>query len=298
MAATGAGRDGADGRLGRRIEAELRRRLDGCGAPPPLDEAMRYSVLDGGKRIRARLVYLTCEALGAAPALADAPAAAIELMHASSLIHDDLPAMDDDDYRRGRPSCHVAYGEATAILAGDTLQMLAFQVLAEDRTLPPGARLEMLEGLARAAGGAGMMGGQMLDLAGERRRVDRGQLERMHRMKTGALISLAAGFGGMAAGAGREAVDTLRDFGSTLGLAFQVRDDILDATGTDEALGKPGGSDEANGKSTFVTTLGLPASRQALDELLAEARECIARLRLADAGPLLELAEFVAARDR
>ncbi len=282
--------------LRKRNTAQLNWHLDQCNAPPQLQEAMRYSVLNGGKRIRAQLVYLSTMALGADIGVADSPAAAIELVHAYSLIHDDLPAMDDDDYRRNKPSCHIKFDEATAILAGDALQTLGFQILAEDDKLNPEIRLRMISGLTRAIGGGGMIAGQILDLSYENNRINKRQLEQMHLLKTGALISLSMEFGGMIAGADSNTQEILEQFGSALGLAFQIRDDILDATGEDEDIGKPRGSDAANQKSTFVTTLGLDVARRSLKEIVDTANDSIMKLG-PGARPLQQLAGFVATRN-
>ena len=282
--------------LRERNTAQLNWHLDQCNAPPRLQEAMRYSVLNGGKRIRAQLVYLSTRALGANIEMADSPAAAIELVHAYSLIHDDLPAMDDDDYRRSKPSCHIKFDEATAILAGDALQTLGFQILAEDDKLNPEVRLRMISGLTRAIGGTGMIAGQILDLSYENKRINKLQLEQMHLLKTGALISLSMEFGGMIAGADSNTQEILEQFGTTLGLAFQIRDDILDATGEDKEIGKPRGSDAANRKSTFVTTLGLNVARRSLRDIVDTASESIMKLG-PGARPLQQLADFVATRN-
>lgn len=279
-----------------RNTAQLNWHLDQCNAPPQLQEAMRYSVLNGGKRIRAQLVYLSTMALGSDIEMADTPAAAIELVHAYSLIHDDLPAMDDDDFRRSKPSCHIKFDEATAILAGDALQALGFQILTEDEKLNPDVRLRMIKGLTRAIGGTGMIAGQILDLSYENKQINQQQLEQMHLLKTGALISLSMEFGGMIAGADSSTQKILEQFGSALGLAFQIRDDILDATGEDRDIGKPGGSDAANQKSTFVTTLGLNVARQSLREIVDTANDSIMKLG-PEARHLQQLADFVATRN-
>jgi geranylgeranyl diphosphate synthase, type II len=279
-----------------RIVEQLHFHLAHSDAPRALQEAMAYSVLNGGKRIRAMLVYLSAEAMGMDLSAADTAAAAVELVHAYSLVHDDLPAMDNDDFRRGKPSCHIAFDEATAILAGDALQALGFQVLAEDSSLAAEVRMQMVSELARAIGGTGMVAGQVLDLAGETSRFDEPALEQMHHLKTGALISLSVKFGGMVANASEKDLRILADFGATLGLAFQVQDDILDAIGDEKHIGKPVGSDAANQKSTFVTELGLDTARQRLKQLLVGANDTIAQIG-PGAGSLQRLAEFVATRN-
>ncbi|MGC2463272.1 MAG: (2E,6E)-farnesyl diphosphate synthase [Steroidobacteraceae bacterium] len=232
-----------------------------------LCEAMRYSVLGGGKRLRPVLVYLTGHAFGAALLRLDAPAAAVELIHAYSLIHDDLPAMDDDDLRRGRPSCHRAFDEGTAILAGDALQALAFAVLAQPRQQPggdssPEERVLMLATLARAIGTEGMAGGQAIDLEAIGKALSAETIERMHRRKTGALIQASVELGAITAGlAHGPAYPALRAFGAEIGLAFQIQDDILDVTGETSVIGKKKGADAALGKPTYPSVFGLEAAR-------------------------------------
>jgi geranylgeranyl pyrophosphate synthase len=282
----------------RRIEIELTRALDIEGAATPrLLEAMRYSTLGGGKRVRPVLVYATGEALGAPLELLDAAAAAVELIHVYSLVHDDLPAMDDDDLRRGRPTCHRAYDEATAILVGDALQARAFEVLANaPESIPAGARLEMLRVLADAIGTRGMAGGQAIDLEAVKRRLDEAALERMHRQKTGALIQASVLLGATAAGvASVTQRDALAEFGAEIGLAFQIQDDILDVEGTTSALGKRAGADADRVKPTYPSVLGLDAARAAAharrDRALAALQPLGARF-----APLREFAEFLVAR--
>jgi geranylgeranyl diphosphate synthase, type II len=232
-----------------------------------LAEAMRYSVLGGGKRLRPVLVYLTGEAFGAPLLRLDAPAAAVELIHAYSLIHDDLPAMDDDDLRRGRPTCHRAFDEGTAILAGDALQALAFAVLAQPRHQPGGdnsaqERVLMLATLARAIGTEGMAGGQAIDLEAIGKTLDAAAIERMHRRKTGALIQASVELGALTAGlAHAPAYPALRAFGAEIGLAFQIQDDILDVTGETSVIGKKKGADAALCKPTYPSVFGLEAAR-------------------------------------
>ncbi len=257
---------------------------------------MRYSVVNGGKRIRPILVYLTAEALGADLTLADKPAAALELIHAYSLIHDDLPAMDDDDLRRGKPSCHKQFDEATAILAGDALQALAFQIIVEADKLSATIKVALVSEMARAAGLEGMVAGQVLDLSHENNNIDLEALEYMHRLKTGALITSSVRFGGLVADANETTLALISDYGNALGLAFQIRDDILDATGSDADIGKPAGSDEARGKATYVTVLGLKEARVRLEAQQSLAKEIASRL-----GPpgtnLQSLTDFVATRN-
>ncbi|MBS0387499.1 MAG: (2E,6E)-farnesyl diphosphate synthase [Proteobacteria bacterium] len=247
-----------------RVEQALLRSLSGADTGAArLQEAMRYSVLGGGKRLRPLLVYITGEALGANPADLDAPAAAVELIHAYSLIHDDLPAMDDDDLRRGRPTCHRAFDEGTAILAGDALQALAFAVLAAHTNgLADATRVRMLTVLADAIGLAGMAGGQAIDLEAAGRASDPEHIERMHRRKTGALIRASVELGALAASTKNETtLAALRVYGGEIGLAFQIQDDILDVTGDTEVLGKRAGADAAHGKPNYPSVFGLERAR-------------------------------------
>ncbi len=260
-----------------RIDAVLERVLERhAAAEPRLHAAMRHAVLLGGKRMRPLLVYATGTAFGADEDTLDAAAAAIELVHAYSLVHDDLPAMDDDALRRGQPTVHVAFDEATAILAGDALQALAFAVLA-DADASDAARVAMLRELAVAAGGAGMCGGQALDLAATGdASATLAALEHLHALKTGALIRAAVRMGAIAAGADAAARARLDAYADALGLAFQVRDDLLDVEGDSATLGKTAGKDAAQDKATFPALVGLEASRDRLATLAAEIRCALA----------------------
>jgi len=281
-----------------RIEEVLARALEiGGGATPRLLEAMRYSTLAGGKRVRPVLVYATGEALGAPLDLLDAPAAAVELIHVYSLVHDDLPAMDNDDLRRGRPTCHRAFDEATAILVGDALQARAFEVLAQSSaSIPADARIDMLRLLADAIGTRGMAGGQAIDLESVKQVIDETALERMHRQKTGALIQASVMLGAVTAGIPNAAQRAaLSEFGAEIGLAFQIQDDILDVEGTTSALGKRAGADADRVKPTYPSVLGLDAAR-----IAAHRRRDRALAALEPLGPpfapLREFAEFLVAR--
>jgi len=281
-----------------RIEGVLERAL---ALPDPgtqrLREAMRYSVLGAGKRLRPTLVYLTGESLGAPLARLDAPAAAVELIHVYSLVHDDLPAMDDDDLRRGRPTCHRAYDEATAILVGDALQALGFEVLAnEPMDVSAEVRLEMLRVLLRATGTGGMAGGQAVDLAAVGQKLSIGAVENMHRRKTGALIQCSVLLGALAAGVsgGRE-LAALQHFGAEIGLAFQIQDDILDVEGDPTLLGKSTGADAALPKPTYPSTVGLATSRGRADGLRDAAIAALEPLGERGAA-LAQLADFVVNR--
>lgn len=286
--------------LSARADDALARFLPPDEQPPvELHRAMRYAVLGGGKRLRPLLVYAAGAAFGAAPGKLDAAAAAVEIIHAYSLVHDDLPAMDDDSLRRGRPTCHVAFGEAMAILAGDALQALAFEVLANDATLDVGAatRLDMLRTLGIACGSHGMAGGQAFDLAAVGRKLTATELERMHVHKTGTLIRASVRLGALASGrADARTLDTLETYGHCIGLAFQIRDDLLDIEAGTEQLGKTAGKDVAANKPTYPAILGLDASRAELAALTVRALDSIATLDVR-AEPLRDLARFVAERE-
>lgn len=258
---------------------------------------MRYATLDGGKRLRAALVYAVGESLGTDSRLLDAPACALELIHAYSLVHDDLPAMDNDDLRRGRPTVHRAFDEATAILAGDALQTLAFEILAQDRS--PGLRAElrlaMIQHLAEASGSIGMAGGQAIDLDAVGKSLTLAELQDMHARKTGALIRASVTLGGLAAGASAEQMKLLDRYAMEIGLAFQIVDDILDVEGDTATLGKPQGSDQERGKPTYPAVLGLSQARALARQCHTNALESLAPL--GDNGFLLrEIADFILQR--
>jgi geranylgeranyl pyrophosphate synthase len=303
-AATAGARTGSD--FPARIAA-CRARIEGVlehalALPDPgtlrLREAMRYSVLGAGKRLRPTLVYLTGDSLGAPLTVLDAPAAAVELIHVYSLVHDDLPAMDDDDLRRGRPTCHRAYDEATAILVGDALQALAFAVLANEPVAAPSApvRLEMIRLLARATGTGGMAGGQAVDLAAVGRTLSVAAIEQMHRRKTGALIECSVLLGALAANVtGGPELAALQQFGAEIGLAFQIQDDILDVEGDPGVLGKSTGADAAREKPTYPSTVGLAAARVRARELRDAAIAALEPLGERGAA-LAQLARFVVDR--
>ena len=283
-----------------RVEAALESHLPDASIPPQrLHEAMRYSALGHGKRVRPVLVYGAGQAVGADPACLDIPACAVELIHAYSLVHDDLPAMDDDDLRRGRPTCHKAYDEATAILVGDALQTLAFRVLSHDPELdvPAGIRLQMVDELAQASGSRGMAGGQALDIDAVGRQLDQAQLENMHIHKTGALIRASVRMGALCAkDVDPDAFKHLDRYAKCVGLAFQVRDDILDIEGETSVLGKTRGKDAAADKPTYPALLGLEGAREMADRLLEEAIENL-RYFDQDAAPLRDLAHYIVGRN-
>jgi geranylgeranyl pyrophosphate synthase len=263
------------------IEAELERWLadPGDGTPEGLLAAMRYAVLGGGKRLRPALVRLCCEALGGSDAECAPAAAAIELIHAYSLVHDDLPCMDDDDLRRGRPTCHKVFGEAMAVLAADALQAKAFEVLAsaDDRRAREGTRA-----LARAAGAAGMVGGQALDMTLLADAPDPGGVRDMHARKTGALFACAAELGAIAAGAEGERRRAARRIGAALGSLFQAVDDVLDVVGDARTLGKTPGKDARSGKATLVAALGLEGAQSEVRTRAAESEAAARALGLAE----------------
>ncbi|MCW8827635.1 MAG: (2E,6E)-farnesyl diphosphate synthase, partial [Gammaproteobacteria bacterium] len=249
-----------------RIEAALQQWLPNDDeAPARLHAAMRYASLDGGKRVRPVLVYATGAALGVPLEQLDGPACAIEFIHAYSLVHDDLPAMDNDELRRGKPTCHRAFDEPTAILAGDALQSLAFEILARDNQMvtDPTLRLAMAGELACASGSRGMAGGQAIDIAAEGTRLTLEQLQTMHRYKTGALIRASVRLGALSSPhATAEQRAGLDRYAGAVGLAFQIRDDILDVEADTETLGKPQGSDQARGKPTYTSLLGLDGAKE------------------------------------
>lgn len=248
------------------LNAKLTARFD-HGDAARVGEAIRYSLEAGGKRVRPILCLLAAESVGGTSEMALSGALALEYLHTYSLIHDDLPAMDDDDLRRGKPTCHVAFGEAHAILAGDGLQAEAFAVLASDASIPADACVQAIALLAEACGWRGMVGGQALDLEGETRgSYGLGQLKTIHRLKTGALLQASLEMGAVLGGATNSFRQSLRNAGASLGLAFQIQDDILDATSDTATLGKRAGKDAGKGKITYPALLGLDGARQALAE--------------------------------
>jgi geranylgeranyl pyrophosphate synthase len=282
-----------------RVETKLDRILPPATHPPEwLHQAMRYSVLGGGKRIRPVLVYATGTALGIPLQELDGPAAAIELMHAFSLVHDDLPAMDDDNLRRGRPTTHRAFDEATAILAADALQPLAFGLLASDPTMhcPAEARLNMIMTLADACGSRGMTGGQSIDLSAEGKQLSASELENMYNLKTGRLLRISVLAAAYYKGIPQAQFDRLQRFIDALGLAFQIRDDILDIEGATEVIGKQQGADIDRGKATWPALFGMEAARAKADELLQQSLAEIEDLGSA-ADPLRQIARYIVTRN-
>jgi geranylgeranyl diphosphate synthase type II len=280
------------------VDAALERWLPPADHPPStIHEAMRYSVFAGGKRLRPMLALFGCEAVGGKLEDAMPAAVALEMIHTYSLVHDDLPAMDDDDFRRGRPTCHKIYGEAIAILAGDALLTHAFQVLADPAAtgVPAARRLQIIAEISVAAGSVGMVGGQTMDIQAEGKALDPAMLLTLHSKKTGALLRASLRVGGLAGGADDAALAGLTRYGERLGLAFQIVDDILDIEGSSIEMGKTAGSDARKQKATYPAVFGLEVSRQEAARLLADAREAVRPLG-DGAAVLLALADFVGRR--
>lgn len=267
-------------------------------APAGLGEAMRYAVLDGGKRLRPLLVLAAAEAVAGHPQAALRAACAVELIHAYSLVHDDMPCMDNDVLRRGKPTVHVKFGQAQALLAGDALQALAFELLApEGEDIPASVQATLCRLLARAAGHEGMAGGQAIDLASVGRALTEDQLRHMHRLKTGALLQGSVMMGAACGPVSAASSDALARYGAAIGLAFQVVDDILDVTADSQTLGKTAGKDAEQDKPTYVSLLGLDRSRAYARELLAQALEALDASGLPDVRALRALARMVVERD-
>lgn len=285
--------------------APLRERIDSALSsllpvhqPQALSEAMRYSALDGGKRLRPLLCLFACEACGGHESDAMPTACAIEMIHAFSLIHDDLPALDNDELRRGRPTCHVQFGEAIAILAGDALLAQAFEILAANPAqLPPSTAMEILRTIARASGTQGMVGGQVQDILAEGGEPDQASLEYIHTHKTGALIQASVMSGALAAGADQHQKDCLAAYGSALGHCFQIVDDILNETGDPSRTGKATGSDQQRAKLTYPRVFGLEASRSAAAQYANKAKTAIGDFD-SDANRLRQMVDYVLTRDR
>jgi farnesyl diphosphate synthase len=267
-------------------------------APAGLGLAMRYGVLDGGKRLRPLLVLASCQAVAGHAAAAMRAAVAVELIHAYSLVHDDMPCMDNDVLRRGKPTVHVQFGQAQAMLAGDAMQALAFEVLTPDTGVEPVLQARLTALLARSAGHAGMAGGQAIDLTSIGHALDEAALRDMHRRKTGALLQASVLMGTACGACSDSTRAALGDYGAALGLAFQVVDDILDVTQASETLGKTAGKDQHHNKPTYVTVLGLDAARRHADELREQAQAALARTGLGGSASLLSvLADKVVERD-
>jgi geranylgeranyl diphosphate synthase, type II len=284
-----------------RNNARIDQALDGFLPPVTragrLAEAMRYSVTAGGKRLRPNLCLAAAEAVGGDSGDAMAAACALEMIHTYSLIHDDLPAMDNDRLRRGRPTCHIAFDEATAILAGDALLTLAFEIVAVHSPGPVERRTEVVRLLASAAGPAGMVGGQMLDMLSEGRALDQTELEGLHRLKTGALIEASLACGAVLAGGSGAQLDTLHEYGRLLGLAFQVTDDILNVEGDPSVMGKAAGTDVRRNKSCYPGILGLVKSKEFAQNLVQQAVSSLSGFD-AGAAPLRAIARYVVERKK
>jgi farnesyl diphosphate synthase len=281
-----------------RMESVLHAHLpDASISPMRLHEAMRYSTLGGGKRVRALLAYAAGEFCGAELEKIDIPAASVEMIHAYSLVHDDLPCMDDDDLRRGKPTTHKQYGDAMALLVGDALQSLAFQLISQDKLLKNASqKLQMLHILALASGSRGMAGGQAIDIESIGIPLTRAELEHMHIQKTGALIRAAALLGAYSAdNPQQDKIEVIDHFAKSIGLAFQVVDDILDAEADTQTLGKTAGKDKLQNKSTYVTILGLSAAKQLASELHANAMAALSFYGR-EADLLRYLANFITQR--
>jgi farnesyl diphosphate synthase len=267
-------------------------------APAGLGEAMRYAVLDGGKRLRPLLVLAAAEAVQGNAEAALRAACAVELIHAYSLVHDDMPCMDNDVLRRGKPTVHVRFGQAQALLAGDALQALAFELLApDDERIPPAVQAALCRLLAKAAGHEGMAGGQAIDLASVGRVLAEDELRHMHRLKTGALLQGSVMMGAACGSPAAPAREALRRYGAAMGLAFQVVDDVLDVTADSQTLGKTAGKDAQQAKPTYVSVLGLEGSRAYARELLAQALRALDECGLPDVRALRALARMVVERD-
>jgi geranylgeranyl pyrophosphate synthase len=282
--------------INRALDARLPTRSE---IAQPIVDAMRHAVLGGGKRIRPMLACAACRAMGSPSGKALPAGCAIEFIHAYSLIHDDLPAMDNDDLRHGLPSTHIAFGEANAILAGDSLHSLAFQTIAQAKEHSEAIRLGMIGLLAEAAGWAGMAGGQCLDIEAEGRDLSLGELHTLHGAKTGALIRVAVQMGALSAHdnpPSDEQTLLLAEFGDRIGLAFQVMDDVLDVTQSTDKLGKPAGSDEELDKNTFPKLMGLNQARDLVQTLYSESLSILARTKL-ETGLLRDLARLIIERD-
>lgn len=279
------------------VDAQLERILPPASGPAErLFAAMRYSVFNGGKRLRPALCFAAADAIGDSNTNTAKVAAAVEMIHAYSLIHDDLPAMDNDDLRRGKPTCHIQFDEATAILAGDALQSLAFQQLTELTDMASDSLVELMSILATYSGCSGMAAGQAIDLAATGQTLDIDQLDTMHRHKTGALIEASVLMGAITAGGASQAqLSALRDFAHAIGLAFQVQDDILDVESSTEQLGKQQGSDAANNKSTYTSLLGLERARNQAASLYQQSIDSL-EVFADRAEPLRQLASFIVNR--
>ncbi|MEA3405318.1 MAG: farnesyl diphosphate synthase [Pseudomonadota bacterium] len=284
-----------------RVEAQLKQQLEqqqsaNPDIPQTLMEAMSYATLNSGKRLRPALIYAIGEALQTPLQQLDSAACAMELIHSYSLVHDDLPAMDDDDLRRGQPTCHIQYDEATAILVGDAQQTLAFELLSTDPLLSDNHKIQLIQLLTQASGINGMIGGQMIDIQSEGQTIELERLKTLHQMKTGALIKTSLLMGAAQSQRYAEITPLLISLGENIGLAFQVQDDILDIEGDSITLGKPQGSDLESDKSTYPKLLGLEQAKQYRDELIQNAKQQLQTLQI-DSPFLAQLIEYIAKRN-
>lgn len=280
-----------------KLENELDKLVLNLNAPKVLKDAMAYSLQAGGKRIRPMLLFATISSFGENPKKGMAAAAALEMIHTYSLIHDDLPSMDDDDLRRGKPTNHKVFGEAYAILAGDAMLTNAFQVIARADEYDASLKVKLIDWLAEAAGPEGMVGGQTADIEGEKKSLSLEELENIHRNKTGRLLTYGVLAGALIAGADEQQLHWLEDYATHIGIAFQIQDDILDIEGTEEALGKPIGSDVANEKSTYPALLTLEGAKTKLNEHIEKAEEALGKLDM-DMPLLKQLASLIASRQQ
>jgi len=280
------------------IDQTLEKRLPSASTEPTrLHEAMRYSLFAGGKRIRPILSIAATEALSGQRTQALVPGAAVEILHTYTLIHDDLPAMDDDALRRGCPTCHIAFDEATAILAGDALLTLTFSILCDTECVSPYSPSDLVRELASASGSTGVIGGQMADIEGEGKDLSIEQLQYIHTHKTGDLIRAAVRMGAMSAGANEEQLAALTTYAEKIGLAFQIADDVLNATGTSEELGKASGTDAEAGKMTYVAAYGIEGARERAAKLVLDAKESLKKLP-GDTDPLSAIADYIVDRKK
>lgn len=277
------------------INAELVSAIEKLDAPANLKESMAYSLQAGGKRIRPLFLFAVLKAFGKEPSLGVPTAVALEMIHTYSLIHDDLPSMDDDDLRRGKPTNHKVFGEAVAILAGDGLLTYSFQLIAEDMNLSPAQKVELIRLLAACAGPEGMVGGQVADMEGEEKELDISQLEYIHTHKTGKLLAFSVLAGAIISGASTEQTSHLEKFAHHMGLSFQISDDILDVTGDEEEMGKRAGSDTGLQKSTYPSLLTLEVAKEKLRHHLNEAREALEQTQ-ADTAILEDITAFIGSR--
>lgn len=280
------------------LDTELRNLVNSLDAPPIIKEAMQYSLEAGGKRIRPLLIFATLDSFGINPIYGLQTAAAIEMIHTYSLIHDDLPCMDDDDLRRGKPTNHKVFGEAVAVLAGDALLTYSFEVIGRtpDEFASPEKKVKLIMEMAKAAGTEGMVGGQVADMLGEEKDLSLSELEYIHVHKTGKILGFCVKAGAIIAGADESQKDNLSRFAYHLGLAFQIRDDILDVEGNVDLIGKPVGSDTANHKSTYPLLLSMEGAKEALNQHIQAAKQNLKKTNL-NTNILLEITDLVATRD-